>query len=165
MKKAWLPLLLTVPGALAAQKLEVVSSAGLTSSGREQQITATLGETFVAMVAEDKHLFTEGFQQGIIGHSLHGLVLDREVQPSGWNARLFPNPASDMVQITIQSAQQQTYRLRLMNGLGMVLLEAETADEVYSMNLRDFSPGQYWISIYASDPSESFVFPLTKMQL
>lgn len=165
IKKSWLSILLAVPGALAAQKLEVVSSAGLHSSGRAQQITATLGETFVSMVAKDDHLFTEGFQQGSIAALHSAMAMDREEPASDWRATVYPNPASERVQISFLSTRPQSYRLRLMNALGMVLMEAETADEVYSINLQDFSPGQYWITINASDPSESLVLPLTKMQL
>ncbi|HAD11950.1 MAG TPA: hypothetical protein DCF33_05875 [Saprospirales bacterium] len=164
-KETLFSLLLFAPGILAAQQQKVFSSAGLDCSDRKQQITATLGEPFITVTTENPHMITEGFQQGSPLVIPPGIVLDRENQPNDWNAMLFPNPATDWVQVSFQSKKQQTYRLRLINALGVVVLETETANELYQLDLRDFSTGQYWLSVQSTDLMESTWLPLSKVQL
>jgi hypothetical protein len=163
MSKKWFFPLLFSPGMLHAQQ-QVISSAGLQQTNSGVMITATVGEPFIALSIQDDQWIAEGFQQGFIGPESYQKASERE-EIAFFQTRVFPNPATDFIQLQVQEEQVQSYRLTLRNTLGVTLLETEFTETLCTLDLRNMAPGQYWISVQSGRSGQMQTLTFSKTTL
>lgn len=165
MKKQWWSLLLLLPGPVAAQQQMVLSSAGMLQANSKLQITATIGEPFVALTTGSGQLFTEGFQQGFLGPELPDLAVDRINAADDWGARIYPNPAVDFLFVNLDLPKDQSCRLQIINGIGALVLEAETSDANLQLDIHQLAPGAYWLLLIPSNQADAQTCHFSKINL
>lgn len=71
--------------------------------------------------------------------------------------QVFPNPASDEVNITFISEKTDIANLQVQNSLGqqMTIQQIPSRGEVYRLDTRNFAPGIYWITVRQGDIIQS----------
>ena len=161
MRKTLLIILAFLPLALMAQRLEVIGSGGQYLSRGGVNISATIGEVFVATPSGSKHFATEGFQQGYL---LPDLAASRTETPASLSAAsLFPNPTADRVQVSLQNMSNQPVRLTLYNSVGKLIQESETNAEIHFFNVASLPAGHYWIAVQTDENSPVISLPFEKI--
>jgi len=140
-------LLLFSVAAVAQVKQEVIASAGGYNKSADNSISIswTLGETIVpTFTSQDGSLIlTHGFQQKLI---LTAIEENLEVPVK---VTIYPNPASEIVNIQFESATDKEILLYLLDAQGRLVktdkIEATTIDK--AVNLQDLPAGIYYLRL------------------
>jgi hypothetical protein len=145
MKRSIL-VLITIFFALSASsqyKQDVIASAGGYNTASGISISWTLGETIIPTYSNGGLILTHGFQQQLI------ITTIEENLETMVTVTVYPNPASDIVNIKFEEALDEEVNLALINSQGKsvktVVLEATTIEK--QINLQDLPSGMYYIKL------------------
>jgi hypothetical protein len=129
----------------AQLKQEVISSAGGYNVNGGLSVSWTLGETIIPTFrSQDGTMtLTHGFQQKMIVTSVEE-NLDLQV-----DIKIYPNPASDIVNIQFGTPVDGEVVLSLLDSQGKLVKRdiIESAVVEKQINLQDFPPGIYFIKL------------------
>jgi hypothetical protein len=134
-----------VLSASAQVKQEVIASAGGYNTAAGISISWTLGETIIPTfkAADNSIILTHGFQQQLIITTVEE-NLDTPVKVT-----VYPNPASDILNITFETAVEGEITLVLINSQGRFVktdvIEATTIQK--QLNLQDIPAGIYYLRL------------------
>jgi hypothetical protein len=145
MKRSIL-VLITIFFALSASsqyKQDVIASAGGYNTASGISISWTLGETIIPTYSSGGLILTHGFQQQLI------ITTIEENLETMVTVTVYPNPASDIVNIKFEEALDEEVNLTLINTQGKlvktVVIEATTIEK--QINLQDLPSGMYYIKL------------------
>jgi hypothetical protein len=147
MKRSIL-ILITLFFALSASsqyKQDVIASAGGYNVATGISISWTLGETIIPTYksADNSLILTHGFQQQLI------LTTVEENLETQVTVTIYPNPASDNVNIRFDEALDDEVNLTIVNSQGKlvknVVIEATTIEK--QINLQDLPSGIYYLKL------------------
>jgi len=130
---------------LSAQKQEVIASAGGYNSAGGISISWTLGETIIPTfkAADNSLILTHGFQQQLIVTTIEENLLELV------NVTVYPNPASDVLNIKFEVPLDGAVDLYLLTQQGSLVLtdfiEATTVEK--QVNMQGFPAGVYFIRL------------------
>jgi hypothetical protein len=137
--------LLLALSASSQYKQDVIASAGGYNTATGISISWTLGETIIPTFksADNTLILTHGFQQQLIittvEENLENLV----------TVTVYPNPASDNVNIRFEEAIDDEVNLMLINSQGKpvksLIIEATTIEK--QINLQDLPAGVYYLKL------------------
>jgi hypothetical protein len=145
--KRYLFLLITALFALSVsgQKQEVIASAGGYNTASGISISWTLGETIIPQfkAPDNSIILTHGFQQQLIittvDETLEALV----------KVTVFPNPASEIINIEFEEPVDGEINLFLLNSLGKLVktdvIESTSVNK--QINLQDLPGGIYYLKL------------------
>ena len=131
----------------AQVKQEVIASAGGFNKSADNTISIswTLGETIVpTFTSQDGSLIlTHGFQQKLI------ITAIEENLEEPVKVNIFPNPASEQVNIRFESVTDKEILLYLLDSQGRVIMtdKIETASIDKTINLQDLPAGIYYLRL------------------
>jgi len=124
-------------------KQEVIASAGGYDVNGGISVSWTLGETIIPVFKNSNLSLTHGFQQQIIITAIEKNI-DVPVEVS-----LFPNPASDILNIKFESPLDGKLDITILDSHGRLVkidvIEATMAEK--QINLQDLSPGVYYLRL------------------
>lgn len=63
---------------------------------------------------------------------------------------VMPNPAKNSCQIYFNNEFNKSHRLRLVNQFGLELLNSESSNDIFQLNLKDFTAGVYHFIVHES---------------
>jgi hypothetical protein len=147
MKRSFLifSLILLSLAASSQFKQDVIASAGGFNTGSGISISWTLGETIIPTFTSTDNtlILTHGFQQQLIITAIEenlGTFVDLKV---------FPNPASDNVNIRFGEAPDTEVILTVVSSQGkpvkMIVIEAATIEK--QVNLQELPAGIYYLRL------------------
>lgn len=140
----FLSLLLAV-SASSQYKQDVIASAGGFNTATGISISWTLGETIIPTFTsgDGTLILTHGFQQQLI------VTTVEENLETMVTVTVFPNPASDNVNIRFDEAIDDEVKLIIVNSNGKpvksVIIEATTIEK--QINLQDIPAGIYYLRL------------------
>ena len=140
-----IPLLVICLFAAGQVKQEVISSAGGFNKSIDNTISIswTLGETIIpTFTSQDGSLIlTHGFQQKLIITAVEE-NFEEKVQ-----VLIYPNPASDMINIRLSGDTDKEVLLFLLDEQGRLVLtdKIEPAVSEKTVNIESFAPGVYYL--------------------
>jgi hypothetical protein len=144
----FLMVLLIVSAKLFSQenriKPEIISSSGTTINSTSIQLSWTLGEVTISTFQSEGIMLTQGFHQPrMIVTGIDSLVSENE------NIIVYPNPASDMLNIKITYENPISVLLRMTDIKGMLIwesayFESHITETIWVQNLPN---GIYLLSI------------------
>lgn len=147
--KPLLMLLLLLSAGAHAQTLErqVIGSAGGSYSGSSFAADHTTGEAITATGSSGSFVLTQGFHQlqaGGTAISEKGLLV---------NFSLYPNPASDVVTLSLQAATPFALRTSMTNIAGQIIYADPAAEKITQRYERQvpvhgLAAGIYFINLY-----------------
>lgn len=121
----------------------VIGTAGGTHTGGKISLDWTLGEGFVEINRNVDHWYTEGFHQP--------QLVARQLSSStrGYEFKIFPNPASELLNIFITAEVEETLNLKLMDVTGRIIFNQVVAPRTpaVQMILKHIPEGMYMLSI------------------
>ena len=155
MTKIKLLLMLLLAGTLArAQMLtpRVVSSGGKYTSAGGYSLSQNIGELVVATLTGGTNKLTEGFEQP----NPDAFVAIQDPLVPGMSIKLYPNPASDHVSISILSDKDMDYLFTIVDAVGRQvasssMLSASVIGMVHTLDVSNLATGMYFMVVESAD--------------
>lgn len=138
MRKKLLPIgLFLLVASVNAQ--EVISTQGDSYSNGINTIDYTIGELVIETVSDGTNDLTQGFHQTLL------TITNVEDLDVNFSVSIFPNPASDRVNLTIENYQGLTFRL--FDVSGKLLSQAVLTEARTSINVEEYPKGMYLLTL------------------
>jgi len=137
-----LVIVLTYLQVASLQAQELVSTAGNYFENEQVSISWSLGETVIDTYASGELTLTQGFQQPAIH-----LGTFYENPDSDFQLTAFPNPTKAFVTVQTNHNQTENLEYRLFDIRGSLILSDRLAGDNTRINLDDYHPGIYFLSI------------------
>ena len=118
---------------------EVVSTQGDSYSNSNAGIDFTIGEVIINTGTDGSHDLTQGF------HQTNWNFLGVEDFAPDYEASIFPNPTSDVLNIKTSSFENVTYTL--YDAQGKLVLQSILAAEVTPIQVSHLAPGSYSLEL------------------
>ena len=116
-------------------------SGGSTSANGALSVTASIGEVVAKERTAGQLLISEGF----IHPQLTGFTTQLKTEKLV-GVSVFPNPATDYLQINLPSTGQ--YDIKLLDASGKVVFNYHSANQtVVHLNVTQFTSGIYWLTV------------------
>ena len=137
----------------------LVPAAGLATSGTINY-SQSIGETAVEVISGSGFILTQGFQQP-------GMKVT-DAQPAGTGIDVYPNPATDHINVKMFGSDAKKFRIEIINISGTIV-RSVTMNFITSYNIEqqiDISAltfGFYFVRIASDDAKINRVFKIEKM--
>jgi hypothetical protein len=139
--------LLSLFTAVTVSAQEVVSTQGDSYSNASANIDFTIGEVIINTVTDGSHDLTQGF------HQTNWNFLGVEDFAPDYEASIFPNPTSDVLNIKTSSFENVTYTL--YDAQGKLVLQSILAAEVTPIQVSHLAPGSYSLQLTFEEGKKS----------
>jgi hypothetical protein len=129
----------------SAQSLKpsVIASGGRHAIGSNIQLSYTIGETMVTTRSQGSVVLTQGF------HQTYNSAVGVPQLAAGVAVNVFPNPATERVNLLVKGENAIFYKARLYSLTGQLLQQIElTTNEVASFQLGHLADGMYIIQLF-----------------
>ena len=126
---------------------EVVSTQGESYSNSSASIDFTIGEVIINTGTDGSHDLTQGF------HQTNWNFLGVEDFAPDYEASIFPNPTSDVLNIKTSSFENVTYTL--YDAQGKLVLQNILAAEVTPIQVSHLAPGSYSLQLTFEEGKKS----------
>jgi hypothetical protein len=126
---------------------EVVSTQGDSYSNSNAGIDFTIGEVIIKTGTDGSHDLTQGF------HQTNWNFLGVEDFAPDYEASIFPNPTSDVLNIKTSSFENVTYTL--YDAQGKLVLQSILAAEVTPIQVSHLAPGAYSLQLTFEEGKKS----------
>jgi len=126
---------------------EVVSTQGDSYSNANGSIDFTVGEAIINTGTDGSNDLTQGF------HQTNWNFLGVEDNAPNYEASIFPNPTSDVLNIKTSSFENVTYTL--YDAQGKLVLQSILAAEVTPIQVSHLAPGAYSLQLTFEEGKKS----------
>jgi hypothetical protein len=126
---------------------EVVSTQGDSYSNANGSIDFTVGEAIINTGTDGTNDLTQGFHQTNLN------FLGVEDNAPNYEASIFPNPTSDVLNIKTSSFENVTYTL--YDAQGKLVLQSILAAEVTPIQVSHLAPGAYSLQLTFEEGKKS----------
>lgn len=155
MKKVRLALLAMIfSGVIYAQ--EVVSTQGESYYGGSANIDFTIGEAIINTETDGTYEITQGFHQ--TNWNFAGM---EDLMPE-MDVKIFPNPTSDILNITTTQFEGVSYAL--VDANGKIVKDDKLIGETTIVGVNELAPGSYSILLLDQEKNKLKTFKLIKNQ-
>ena len=133
MKK--LVTLIALTSTLTTTAQEVIATQGDSYSNTSTQIDFTIGELLISTGTDGINDITQGF------HQTNWNFVGLEDHAPGYQATIFPNPTSEVLNITTSTFENVTYTL--YDTQGKLILQDKLSSEQTSIRVGQLATGKY----------------------
>jgi hypothetical protein len=138
----------------------LVPAAGLATAG-VLNYSQTIGETAVEIFSNAGFVLTQGFQQP-------GIKYTTDIPPEGTGVDVYPNPATDFINVKLYGDEARKFRIEVINITGMVVnsMAIDFMDKYYYIQQIDVTSlkyGFYFVRVTSDDGTIKRVFKVEKM--
>jgi hypothetical protein len=162
MKRALFVLLFFVSvKMLSSQTLfpEVFSCFGGYGENSTVQLTWTVGEPLFTTVENSNNILTQGFNQTLIVEE----IISELNEIPGCLFKVFPNPTSDVINVSIKMEEQKELMLLLLDINGKTVFTGKYSNTIERIDVTGFAAGVYLLKV--TDGKNSFkLFKVQKIQ-
>jgi hypothetical protein len=121
----------------------------------------TIGQTAVEIIGSSGYVLTQGFQQPL-------LKVTDNTTPEGNGVDVYPNPATDFLNIKLFGDGARTFRIELINITGTIVKSMNinfVTDFYYvgQMQISDLKIGFYFIRVSSEDRLINRIFKIEKL--
>ncbi len=167
MLRAILFLFLALGGAqmLSAQSLssKVVASGGGYTTSSSGSLQFTIGEPSITTYVKSAAILTQGFQQGTLKGSGSSLV---NLSVPGFNVTLYPNPASDFVELNVEAPNGSKVDICIYNMLGEKICDVPVVSNGFTFqamnSVAGFADGAYFALVNITNLSAGTIQSVSK---
>jgi hypothetical protein len=138
----------------------LVPAAGLTTVG-VISYSQTIGETAVELIGNAGFELTQGFQQPRI-------VILPDIPPAGTGVDVYPNPATDFINVKLFGEEARNFRIDIINFTGMIVssMTLEFITKYYyiqQIEVTRLTIGIYLVRVSSDDGKINRIFKIEKM--
>ena len=125
----------------------VIASAGDISRAGEIVLEWTVGEAMVETGTTSSQLYTQGFHQPVL--KVHKLNAGKEVAAGKNSFRVFPNPATAIINVQLEKAAETPLLVSLLDASGKLLLNNRfpVNSRALKINVQGLAQGAYILRI------------------
>jgi hypothetical protein len=127
-------------------KPDVIATAGSFYANSANSLSWTIGECIPETFSNSTNKLTQGFQQGI--YDINTVVDNTE---NRIKITVFPNPATDFVNLEMQVQNKTGYFYQLFDSNGKCLKNEKITSVKSQIDLIGFARTSYILNVYASD--------------
>ena len=131
--------LLALASTLATTAQEIVATQGDSYSNTSMQINFTIGEIIINTESDGVNTLTQGF------HQTNWNFVGLENHTPEYEATIFPNPTSDILNIRTSTFENVTYTL--YDAQGKLILQDKLSSEQTPIKVSQLAPGNYSITL------------------
>jgi len=131
--------LLALSSALTTTAQEVVATQGDSYSNTSMQIDFTIGEIIINTESDGVNTLTQGF------HQTNWNFVGLENHAPEYEATIFPNPTSKILNISTSAFENVTYTL--YDAQGKLILQDKLSSEQTPIKVSQLAPGNYSITL------------------
>jgi hypothetical protein len=132
---------------LAVSAQEVVATQGDSYSNSNGSIDFTIGEVVIDTGTDGTNDITQGF------HQTSWNFLGLEDHDPSFEATIFPNPTSDVLNIKISAFENVSYKL--YDSQGKLVLQDEVYAEQTAIQVSQLAPGSYSLELIFEEGNEA----------
>lgn len=161
MKKIILILLMVLGysiGHCQALKPDVIATAGSFYANNTYSVSWTIGECIPETYANATNKLTQGFQQGI-----YDIKTVADYTENGMKINLYPNPATDFINLEMQMTDQKDYFYQLFDTNGKCLKNQKITSVQSQINLVGYSSNSYILNVFSTDQKLLKSFKILKI--
>jgi hypothetical protein len=122
---------------------EVITTGGDHNSSTSAKITWTIGEPVTETVIGTNSILTQGFNQGDL---VLTMIIDPEMK--GYSIKVFPNPAHDMIKISLRENEIENLNYMIIDMEGKVVSKNSLKGMESEIPVGNFTPAIYFLKIY-----------------
>ena len=121
---------------------DVISSAGDFSTGSTVTVSWTLGECFTETFSTS-NILTQGFQQPSY------TITKIESIETSFNVSVYPNPASNLLNIDFAEKSGSELKIELVDILGKIItnIKTDAGISTIQLDLQQYAPEAYFLNI------------------
>jgi hypothetical protein len=141
--------------------LQVLAPAAGEAVSTNLNYSQTIGQTAVDMIGSSGFEFTQGFQQP-------GIKITVNTTPEGNGVDVYPNPATDFINVKLFGDAARNFRIDIINITG-TLVKSMTINFITSyfhiqqIGISDLRFGLYFVRVTSEDNLISRTFKIEKM--
>lgn len=136
---------------------QVIASAGGHYEDSEIQVSWTLGETVISTIESTDYTLTQGFHQ-----PTYTVTEIKEKSHENFNVKVFPNPSTDIINISVTDQDINALEINLMSVEGKSLINQDILGTAGTIDLSGIAPGSYMISVKEQDGNMIKTFVIIK---
>ncbi len=163
LNKAILVLIFVTGANVSAQHLSqqvLVAAGGVVSSGNIYY-SQTIGETATEIISNFDYVFTQGFQQP-------GFKVSNITPHIGTGVNVYPNPATDYVNISLSGEIPRKYTIELIDITGTIIKSGNldffgSYNYIQQMEMSNLKRGFYFVRVLSNDKVIQRTFKIQKM--
>ena len=121
---------------------EVIATSGEYFSGANGSLSWTIGEPVSETFSGVNAILTQGFQQ-----NTYIVVAIEDIQDDNFQISVYPNPASDLINIHLDIKSDVIIELFDIQGKKLSIEKVEANRTLKQLNLNNFAIGNYFIRI------------------
>jgi len=140
----------------ALQAQEVIATSGGYGSSASAKVTWTIGEPVTETVTSTNSILTQGFNQGNL---IITIIKDPELP--GFEVKAWPNPASDILKVSVGNNEIENLEYILFNMRGQVIKKNILQEGESEIPLSNLTPSAYILKIYRNN-TEIAIFKIIK---
>lgn len=142
-----------------AQTLEhqVIGSTGAEIQNSNGELYFTVGEPVSETFENENFQLTQGYHQGVFL-----FVSTEDLGNLPFNVTLFPNPASEFVNVSLKDISSTNFEYRLFDINGRVLLTGKFNQPTEQIALSQLANSTYFLKIYNSKAGYNVTYKLQK---
>ena len=138
----------------------MVPAAGIATNGIVSY-SQTIGETAIEIISGSGFVFTQGFQQP-------GIKFSPETAPDGNGVNVYPNPATDFINIKLFGDVARKFRIEIINIAGAIVNSGtinfiESYYYIQRIEVDKLMNGLYFVRIVSDDGLISRTFKIEKI--
>ena len=138
----------------------LVPAAGIAVTG-SVNYTQTIGETAIEIISSSGFVFTQGFQQP-------GIQVSPEIVKGGNGVEVYPNPATEYININLFGDVARTFRIDIINITGTIVSSGKISfitdyNYIQQVAVDKLMKGLYFVRIMSEDGKISRVFKIEKI--
>lgn len=138
----------------------LVPAAGLATAG-VINYSHSIGETAIEIISGSGFIFTQGFQQP-------GFKVTAETPHEGTGVDVYPNPATDFINIKLFGDVARKFTIDLINITGTYIrsIKMDFITDYYyiqQIEIKDLKAGLYFVRVISDDRKIKRIFKIEKM--
>ena len=139
-------------------KPDVIATSGSFYANSNNSVSWTIGECIPETFANSSNKLTQGFQQGV-----YEINTVADFTENGVSINLFPNPATDFVNLEILQKDIKDYSFQLFDSNGKCLKNGKITAVKSQIELAGFSNNTYILNVSASNQKILKSFKIIKI--
>ena len=124
----------------------VIATAGSFYANANNSVSWTIGECIPETFSDSNNKLTQGFQQGI-----YEIKTAIDYTENVLKVNLYPNPATDFVNLEILTQNKKDFTFRLFDAYGKCLKNEKIATVKSEINLIGYSGGIFILNVFENE--------------
>jgi hypothetical protein len=162
MKYLFYILLITFSLPVLSQNVSqnVISNAGNYYNSADFSVSWTVGQPVINTLESNNIIVTQGFQQSKFS------ISKIEENISNFDVKIFPNPASDFINVIVNTENNISLLLKILDINGHVVRQAKTGNNKEStINIKKLPESIYFIKVINKTDNTYNVYKLVKKNI